>query len=387
MAKISFYDIASVLVEHNGLTQSKAGNFVKTMFDIIQERLPIDQQVKIKGLGTFKIVAVGDRESINVNTGERILIEGHSKIAFTPDTAMKELINKPFSQFETVILNDGVAFEGINAEDDSEQNVILDSIANPLDAVAEEAVSPADEVPVEYDDDTPAENEEEAINDDEEEEVSQEEEKDVLVVEENFVSSEENKISSVIDFVPPTEMTDNLDVDDEEETSKRSVWKSVLLHVLYVALIAALAAYGGYWYGINHHSNIGKERIVAEKAVKPKVENKVKPKADSIVKKVVPADTIKKDMVKKTAPATIDNDKYAAMDARVRTGAYAIVGEDYTVTVRKGETLSQLSRRVFGDGMQCYIEVFNGISSKDELKEGQKIKVPKLQLKKKVKAQ
>ena len=387
MAKISFYDIASVLVEHNGLTQSKAGNFVKIMFDIIQERLPIDQQVKIKGLGTFKIVAVGDRESINVNTGERILIEGHSKIAFTPDTAMKELINKPFSQFETVILNDGVAFEGINAEDDSEQNVLLDSIANPLDAVAEEAVSSADEAPVEYYDDTPAENEEEAINDDEEEEVSQEEEKDVLVVEENFVSSEENKTSSVIDFVPPTEMTDNLDVDDEEETSERSVWKSVLLHVLYVALIAALAAYGGYWYGINHHSNTGKERIVVEKAVKPKVKNKVKPKADSIVKKVVPADTIKKDTVKKTAPATIDNDKYAAMDARVRTGAYAIVGEDYTVTVRKGETLSQLSRRVFGDGMQCYIEVFNGISSKDELKEGQKIKVPKLQLKKKAKAQ
>ena len=117
MGKISFYEMARVLVEHNGLEPNIANEFVKTMFDIIQERLTIDQQVKVKGLGTFKIVEVEPRESINVNTGERILIEGHSKISFTPDSTMKELINKPFSQFETVVLNDGVNFEDAKTEE------------------------------------------------------------------------------------------------------------------------------------------------------------------------------------------------------------------------------------------------------------------------------
>ena len=111
MGKISIQDLSSVLVEKRGLSKKDASNFITEMFDIVQQELEKDKIVKIKGLGTFKIIDVDDRESVNVNTGERVLIESHGKITFTPDSLMKELVNKPFSQFETVVLNDGVEFE------------------------------------------------------------------------------------------------------------------------------------------------------------------------------------------------------------------------------------------------------------------------------------
>ena len=114
MGKISIQDLAQVLIERKGLNKHDAAIFVSAMFDIIQTNLEKDRVVKIKGLGTFKIIDVDDRESVNVNTGERVLIEGHNKITFTPDALMKELVNKPFSQFETVVLNDGVDFQDLN---------------------------------------------------------------------------------------------------------------------------------------------------------------------------------------------------------------------------------------------------------------------------------
>ena len=110
MGKISIQELATALAEYSSLNKKESSAFVSAMFDIIQEALERDRNVKIKGLGTFKIIDVEDRESVNVNTGERVLIEGHGKITFTPDPLMKELVNKPFSQFETVVLNDGVEF-------------------------------------------------------------------------------------------------------------------------------------------------------------------------------------------------------------------------------------------------------------------------------------
>ena len=111
MGKISIQELATALAEYSSLNKKESSAFVSAMFDIIQEALERDRNVKIKGLGTFKIIDVEDRESVNVNTGERVLIEGHGKITFTPDPLMKELVNKPFSQFETVVLNDGVEFD------------------------------------------------------------------------------------------------------------------------------------------------------------------------------------------------------------------------------------------------------------------------------------
>ena len=127
MGKISLIELAAVLSKKYGLNKKVATRFVSKMFDIIQKSLEQDKTVKIKGLGTFKIIDVDARESVNVNTGERVLIEGHYKITFTPDTMMKELVNKPFSQFETVVLNDGVDFEDAVAS----ESLVSDSDEEP----------------------------------------------------------------------------------------------------------------------------------------------------------------------------------------------------------------------------------------------------------------
>ena len=127
MGKISIQELANVLIEKKHLNKRDASLFVSAMFDIVQQRLETDKLVKVKGLGTFKIIDVEDRESVNVNTGERVLIEGHGKITYAPDALLKELVNKPFSQFETVVLNDGVDFEDVPTTSTDEPEVEVDS--------------------------------------------------------------------------------------------------------------------------------------------------------------------------------------------------------------------------------------------------------------------
>ena len=116
MDKKTIQDISHILVDKNGLGAREAEHFAAAMFSVIRDGLLRDQQVKVRGLGTFKIIEVGARESVSVSTGERVLIAGHDKITFTPDATMKELVNKPFSQFETVVLNEGVDFEDVPTE-------------------------------------------------------------------------------------------------------------------------------------------------------------------------------------------------------------------------------------------------------------------------------
>lgn len=123
MSKISLSDLAQRLAEKSGISLQDAELFIRKMFDVANEGLQSDKLVKMKWLGTFKVMAVKDRESVDVNTGERIIIEGRDKISFTPDNILKEIVNKPFAQFETVVVNDGVDFDEIdrkfeNAEED-----------------------------------------------------------------------------------------------------------------------------------------------------------------------------------------------------------------------------------------------------------------------------
>jgi nucleoid DNA-binding protein len=114
MSKIGVNELAKVLVNTHKLSVDDAEQFVHLMFDTVNEGLQEDKQVKIKGFGTFKVLSVKDRESVDVNTGERIIIEGRDKISFTPDAIVKDIVNKPFAQFETVELNDGVDFDAID---------------------------------------------------------------------------------------------------------------------------------------------------------------------------------------------------------------------------------------------------------------------------------
>lgn len=422
MGKISFYEMARVLVEHNGLEPNIANEFVKTMFDIIQERLTIDQQVKVKGLGTFKIVEVEPRESINVNTGERILIEGHSKISFTPDSTMKELINKPFSQFETVVLNDGVNFEDAKTEEQpvaegersvveenkaafaDDKNAFIDEkavFANEKTAVVEEIQSTVieePELPVVAEEEPSAAVEEPeppaAVEKPEPSTVVEEPEPSAVVEEPEppVVVEEPEVVEERTSVVEKEEIV--YDVDEETESRLPSHFKPVLIHLIYIIVVAALAGWGGYWYG----KSSAEKEIAANKVVQA-------PRKRTVVKKVVMAESVvKQDTMRKDSLAAVpsssvpsvkreetktvekipqdDYAKYAKMDVRVRTGAYVIVGEKGTERVRKGETVAHLSRRILGEGMECYIEVFNNITADTPLKEGQELKIPELRLKK-----
>ena len=385
MSKLNIYDLCSVLTSKNGLDDKESHRFIKAIFDVIQEGLDEDKIVKVKGLGTFKIIEVDDRESINVNTGERVLIEGHSKLTFTPDSVMKEIVNKPFSQFETVILNEGVDFPEPVVEEPAVEDIIADEPAEDKEIIVEPQI-----------DNKVAEQsvEEEPVA---EKTVAEEPVAEKTVAEEP-VAEEPVAEDSVVEF---TDDNDNVQSGEEnsveesvfETSNNNSILRWILSGVAVLLLILG-AAYGGYLYG---RYELSEE--IAYKQMKADLKT-----AEITTKKAQVA--IKKDSVAQEVDATkigamsIDNkdesandeaktettktnsDKYEAMDIRVRTGAYRIIGEDRTVKAKAGQTVEDIATKLLGPGMSCYVEVYNGLDGKATLKEGQTIKIPKLELKK-----
>ena len=385
MSKLNIYDLCSVLTSKNGLDDKESHRFIKAIFDVIQEGLDEDKIVKVKGLGTFKIIEVDDRESINVNTGERVLIEGHSKLTFTPDSVMKEIVNKPFSQFETVILNEGVDFPEPVVEEPAAEDIIADEPAEGKEIIVEPQI-----------DNKVAEQsvEEEPVA---EKTVAEEPVAEKNVAEEP-VAEEPVAGDSVVEF---TDDNDNVQSGEEnsveesvfETSNNNSILRWILSGVAVLLLILG-AAYGGYLYG---RYELSEE--IAYKQMKADLKT-----AEITTKKAQVA--IKKDSVAQEVDATkigamsIDNedesvndeakteatktssDKYEAMDIRVRTGAYRIIGEGRTVKAKAGQTVEDIATKLLGPGMSCYVEVYNGLEGKAKLKEGQTIKIPKLELKK-----
>ena len=385
MSKLNIYDLCSVLTSKNGLDDKESHRFIKAIFDVIQEGLDEDKIVKVKGLGTFKIIEVDDRESINVNTGERVLIEGHSKLTFTPDSVMKEIVNKPFSQFETVILNEGVDFPEPVVEEPAVEDIIADEPAEDKEIIVEPQI-----------DNKVAEQsvEEEPVA---EKTVAEEPVAEEPVAEEP-VAEEPVAEDSVVEF---TDDNDNVQSGEEnsveesvfETSNNNSILRWILSGVAVLLLILG-AAYGGYLYG---RYELSEE--IAYKQMKADLKT-----AEITTKKAQVA--IKKDSVAQEVDATkigamsIDNkdesandeaktetaktssDKYEDMDIRVRTGAYRIIGEDRTVKAKAGQTVEDIATKLLGPGMSCYVEVYNGLDGKATLKEGQTIKIPKLELKK-----
>ena len=385
MSKLNIYDLCSVLTLKNGLDDKESHRFIKAIFDVIQEGLDEDKIVKVKGLGTFKIIEVDDRESINVNTGERVLIEGHSKLTFTPDSVMKEIVNKPFSQFETVILNEGVDFPEPVVEEPAAEDIIADEPAEGKEIIVEPQI-----------DNKVAEQsvEEEPVA---EKTVAEEPVAEEPVAEEP-VAEEPVAEDSVVEF---TDDNDNVQSGEEnsveesvfETSNNNSILRWILSGVAVLLLILG-AAYGGYLYG---RYELSEE--IAYKQMKADLKT-----AEITTKKAQVA--IKKDSVAQEVDATkigamsIDNkdesandeaktetartssDKYEDMDIRVRTGAYRIIGEDRTVKAKVGQTVEDIATKLLGPGMSCYVEVYNGLDGKATLKEGQTIKIPKLELKK-----
>lgn len=400
MGRLTIQEIAKVLVAKNGLEPSQANRFATELFAIIQERLEKNDLVKVKGLGTFKVITVDARESVSVRTGGRVMIEEHSKITFTPDATMKELVNKPFSQFETVVLNDNVEFDDLKEQPaDSEFEDIKDDLTE------------AELVQLEKDEEEPVVKEEESLVQQEEPVIQQQE----PVVEEPLVEVEQPKetpsVAPLIEVTEatheekpeetPEETTDTLDNDVEEEKTNL-LFKWVWMALGAICLVGISAA-GGYYYGCQQTAlaALSDTVVIRDTVYVPESQdttsvialevpdqiaeaaNVETPKAEE-VKAEKPKPEVPKVEKPKAEPAP-EVDKYAEKDERVRLGAYRIVGLDHEVKVLQGQTFYSICRAHLGPDMECYIEVYNNLPRNPQIKAGQVIKIPKLQLKKRKK--
>ena len=308
MGKYTIQQLAEILVKKNGLNEKEAQDFVVAIFEIVKEGLEQDKLVKIKGFGTFKIIDIDPRASINVNTGERVLIEGHQKITFTPDAVMKEMVNRPFSQFETVILNDGVDLSEIDRtynfepdnntgveESETEQDNTQETLDNTQETQdntqetqdTQAEVSTEKTTIVEEPEPTIVETTEEPeptiVETTEEPEptiVKTTEEPEPTIVETTeepepptITSEEVPAREAVADGLCDQEEEDDDDdddtaspdvFDDDSETSG-SYWKWVVAAVVCLILMAA-AAYGGYMFGLEEGKHQEKKSQIADYA-------------------------------------------------------------------------------------------------------------------------
>ena len=475
MSKNSLNGLADKLAEKSGLSQIEAELFIRKMFDVCQQGLAADKIVKMRWLGTFKVTSVKERESVDVNTGERIVIEGRDKISFAPDNILKEIVNKPFAQFETVIVNDGVDFESIDKKyedslEDEEQEESLEK-PKPIIEVVEPTETPLPDVVSEETTQAEAVSSSEpttsGVIDFLDVPENPSEDSSVVVVGEDSTIEPQTTVSQEV----PTEeisssVSDDIQADSREENSNAEIEAEtdaeigadakieaetdaeieaddeveirrrhfiIPKYVVIIASFTLLLLIGGLgWFAFNYGqmaaqrdhlelqlaqyktdknvvakpANVkSQEQLLQEKArqdslrmAKANDAIKAAERADSLksaaVDKEISVKNLKADeksaeLKKKSATdkkqdkaaehAKVVSDKYDS-DPRVRTGAYRIVGVDQVVTVGEHQTMATLSKRYLGPGMECYIEALNGTST---IKSGQKVKIPKLELKRK----
>lgn len=469
MSKFSLNTLGKLLADKSGLSQVEAELFIRKMFDVCNQGLDADKQVKIKWLGTFKVQATKDRESINVNTGERFTIEGRDKLTFTPDNILKEIVNKPFAQFETVVVNDGVDFDEIDEKFGEEQTE--DAPAQVIDFLDEEkTATPNPEVVViesekekeKEDEDELAKQiaieqakleklkqaqlEQERIQKEKLEKEKQEQERleqerleqekleqerleqERLEQEKLELAQQQQALKAVVE--PAVPASDESEDEEEEEESSNSHHIVIPRYLVVAVCLIVVALIGGMgWFAFNYgqmtaqrdhlamqlnqYHQAPAKKVPAKPAAAPlSQEQKLRQKAmEDSIRMAKTAEAVKlaensdeesasaekakqteakakaeakekaKDKTEEKAASKIASSQYDK-DARVRTGAYRIIGVAQTVTVGAGQTLEQISTRYLGSGMECYVEALNGTST---VKAGQKIKIPKLELKKKKK--
>ena len=361
MAKTILQEIAARVAKKHNITIKSAESFVSQFFDVVKEGLDADKQVKVKGFGTFKVVTVKPRESIDVRTGERVVIESHDKVNFTPDATMKELVNRPFSQFETVELKDDVDFEDI--PHDEEPAVEEPVVEEP---VIEEAVT---EEPVVEEAVTEEPTEEPVVEKPVVEETVTEEPIEESVVEEPVAEkpTEETKITPLVASTPEDKPEETIATDvvgnSEKQQEENPVKKSNLwIKILAIVAVLALCFIIGRWLGQRMATSEEEPQEVA--AVVDTTAN------DSIVtEEVQPKDGL-------------DLEKLNS-NPKIKQGAYRIVGVENEVTLREGQTMESYCVRTLGGiAMLPYCQVLNDTT---ELGAGATMKIPKLELKSKSK--
>ena len=377
MAKTALQLIADAVAKKHKITVKEAEKFVSAIFDVVNEGLKTDKLVKVKGLGTFKVQAVKPRESVNVNTGERVLIEGHEKVSFTPDATMKELVNKPFAQFETVVLNDGVDFADIESKsDDEEKAENTDEIVVSAEEIAdsdEEKAETKEEITAEIIDEQPAEEvpqqaveipmvaveaKEEIVEEREEEQKAAVEEKETVVeVKAEAVEEQPEQVAEVpkVNAFPI----------EKPKKINWLLWSSVAF-----AVIAVM-----YFFGYK----FGKDAVLRDNkmAIRTQTEDSLAEKTKITAKQT--ATNTQKAKAKAAQQATDEAEKYKKMssDKRIRYGAYDIVGIEKTVVLKKGQTMQSYSRRALGPDMVGYFQVLNNATT---MSAGDTMKVPKVEL-------
>lgn len=488
MNRIGITELARMLSSKHNMSQADAENFVRLMFAVVGDGLEQEKLVKIKSFGTFKMGSVKDRESVDVNTGERIVIEGRNKINFTPDNALRDFVNRPFAQFETVMINDGVDFEAVDRKyesigDDAPPSSDTLEQVGPMEDQAQKAEKPTkagvEEAPIQVVEEAPAPIVEEALSPVTEEEPAPiVEEGPAPIVEaqpavaaEAPVEQESRPLSSASPSVPP--VSPLVSSEPPSAPSAPSVssaaagfsdsWVSrnavsappppsseppsrptpaapvpdsrrisVSRPVVYLFSLLLFALVGGacwlaYSYGklaaerdhlhqrlseLSHPQAPSARRqspaapasaaspsaapVDSAAAMKAKADSARLARQAAIVaatatageetrrhtreanrQQAAPAPKAK---AQQPAPRPQSASGRYDADPRVRTGAYRIVGTAQTVTAKRGQTMAKISRAYLGPGMECYVEALNGTS---EVKEGQRVKIPKLELKRK----
>lgn len=355
-------NLGKCLVERYGLTRKDADSFVSEMFAVIRDNLEKERVVKVKGLGTFKLTDMNPRESVDVNTGERILIEGRSKVSFTPENAVRDRINSPFAQFETVDIGDDADFSAIDdkykAAEDTDEPVESEPEKEPEADIA----PPEPEIVPEEPEAAPVE---EALPEPESTEET------VPVEPEPTVEQAEEQPEQVVAHNPFCE-----ELIREGITHSRKIIR--LLHVMLALIIVAILVGAGY---VGYKFYMGTLEPKADTPVKPAakvVVVKKKAAAKKPVAAVAPADTVQKQAQEVDSVALMQAEYNK--DARVRTGAYRIVGLAKVVTMQPGQTFLGICRANLGDGMECYVEVYNG--GRKDFRAGDEIKIPLLKVKK-----
>ena len=392
MAKTALQLIADAVAKKHKITVKEAERFVSSMFDVMNEGLKTDKLVKVKGLGTFKVQAVKPRESVNVNTGERVLIEGHDKVSFTPDTTMKELVNKPFALFETVVLNDGVDFADLDSKpDDEEKKEKADetAVSDSETVVSDEEKKETKEaITTEISDEKPSEKmpqlsvevpmtaiepKEEVAEEREEGQKEIVEEKEIFMeVEAEAVEkqSETVKVQSetVLEKQPETVSEMPKAAASSAEKNKKINW---MLWVYIAVAIVAVMYFFGYKFGKDAALRDNKEVVRAQ------TKDSLAVKTKKTAKK--PTVKIEKPVAKVAQPVVDEADKFRQLssDRRIRYGAYDIIGIEKTVVLKKGQTMQSYSRRALGPDMVAYFQVLNNATT---MSAGDTMKVPKVEL-------
>lgn len=443
MSKFSLNTLGKLLADKSGLSQVEAELFIRKMFDVCNQGLDADKQVKIKWLGTFKVQATKDRESINVNTGERFTIEGRDKLTFTPDNILKEIVNKPFAQFETVVVNDGVDFDEIDEKFGEEQTE--DAPEQVIDFLDEEKTATPNPEVVVIESEKEKEDEQakqiaieqaklerlkqaqlEQVRIQKEKQEQERLEQERLEQEKLELAQQQQALKAVVEPAVPASDESEEEEEEEEEESSNSHHIVIPRYLVVAVCLIVVALIGGMgWFAFNYDQMTAQrdhlamqlnqyhqapaKKVPAKPAAAPlSQEQKLRQKVmEDSIRMAKTAEAVKlaensdkesaneekakqaeakakaeaKDKAEEKAASKIASSQYDK-DARVRTGAYRIIGVAQTVTVGAGQTLEQISTRYLGSGMECYVEALNGTST---VKAGQKIKIPKLELKKKKK--